>query len=316
MTAKRSAGFLLLATTCGLLYYYALSEAAKSGLILAGILGITSAALLYGFYVEAATLRASGQGPVCQMKDLYLVGAVAVGALASYWLNVDMKLGAVAASALVGMVSAVVAPAYAVPLYCGSFVGMASPKVFGSAQFLVAVAAAGITYVLSQDVFNGFGGKLGTIACAGCCLSAVFTGRQFLSSPVPQWDAGLKIVVTATLAALAAYYVNVGIGKGPVMGSAIVGLVGGLVLPSLIPEVGSTLAAVCMCASFAGMSSKARIPSGVLMGAAGALVGFVFMFASPYLGGAGGKLGTTAFGSVIAVNAAHKVIKRLAGDET
>ena len=35
--------------------------------------------------------------------------------------------------------------------------------------------------------------------------------------------------------------------------------------------------------------------------AAGIICGFVFIYSSPHLGGAGGKLGTIAFGSVIAL---------------
>lgn len=311
MTAKRSAGFLLLAATCGLLYFYSLKEAFTGGAVLTAILAAASAALLYGFYLETPIIKAPSQGHVFPAKDLSLFLAVVVGALISFWLNINMGLGAVVAAALVGVVAQVVAPAYAVPLYCGSFVGMASPRVLDSAQFALAAAIAGIIYVLAQDVFNGFGGKLGTIACAGCCLGAVFSRKTFLSSGIPGWDVGQKIILTSVIAAVVAYYINVRMGKGAVFGSAIVGLVGGLVLPSLFPEVGGTLATVCICASFAGMSSKARISNEGLMAVAGVIAGLVFMFSSPHLGGAGGKLGTTAFGSVIAVSAAHKFFQKL-----
>jgi len=37
------------------------------------------------------------------------------------------------------------------------------------------------------------------------------------------------------------------------------------------------------------------------MAIAGVICALVFMFTSPYLGGAGGKLGTIAFGTVIAL---------------
>ena len=316
MIAKRSAGFLLLAATAGLLYYYAFTVAVSENPFIAVVIGVAALFLLYGFYLERGAVSAPWKRPVFPTKDLYLFLSVFVGGAVSYWLNVNMGLGAVVAAALVGVLAGVLMPAYAVPLYCGGFVGMASPKVLDSTQLLLAAAIAGVIYVLAQDVFNGFGGKLGTIACAGCMLSALCCGKALLTGQVPSGDVSTKIVVTSVIAAVVAYLVNVKMGKGAVMGSAIVGLVGGLVLPALFPEVGATLATVCICGSFAGMSSKARIANEALMVVAGGIVGLVFVYSSPYLGGAGGKLGTTAFGAVIAVNALHKATGKLDGNKT
>lgn len=315
MIAKRWAGFLMLAATAGLLYYYALKVAVSENPFVAIAIGIAALFLLYGFYLERGAVTAPWKGPLFPTKDLYLFLSVFVGGVVSYWLNVSMGLGAVVAAALVGVLAGVLMPAYAVPLYCGGFVGMASPKVLDSAQLLLAAAVAGAIYVLAQDVFNGFGGKLGTIACAGCILSATFSGKALLTGSVPSGDVATRIIITSVIAAVAAYLVNVKMGKGAVMGSAIVGLVGGLVLPALVPEIGGTLATACICASFAGMSSKARISNEVLMALAGVVVGLVFVYSSPYLGGAGGKLGTTAFGSVIAINAMHKVAGKMGGNK-
>ncbi|HHY44249.1 MAG TPA: hypothetical protein GX512_00870 [Firmicutes bacterium] len=316
MTAKRTAGFLLLAATCSLLYYYALMVSIETSPLVAVVLGVVCLSLLYGFYLEWPAISAKWEGPVFPVKDLKLFLSVFVGALVSYWLNVNLGLGAVVASALVGVLAGVVVPAYGVPIYCGSFVGMASPKVLNETGIILAAAVAGVIYVLAQDVFNGFGGKLGTIACSGCILACTFLRHPLLSGVVPTWDVGSRLIVTSVVAAVAAYYVNVRMGKGAVLGSALVGLAGGLILPALFPEIGASLATVAICASFAGMSSKARIPNELLMAIAGVIVGLVFMFSSPYLGGAGGKLGTTAFGSVIAVNAAHKLASKIGGQKS
>ena len=52
MTAKRSAGFLFLAATCGLLFYYAMSVAlGASAIVPAIIIGVALFALAYGFYL-------------------------------------------------------------------------------------------------------------------------------------------------------------------------------------------------------------------------------------------------------------------------
>jgi len=311
VTAKRTAGFWALAATCSLLYYNTLIGSVQTSIPLAFVFGTVFLLLIYGFYLEWPVTLAKWEGPVFSLKDLKLFLGVFAGALISYWLSVDYAMGAVLASALVGLVAGLVLPAYAVPIYCGSFVGMASPMVLGWKEIVLAAALAGHLYVLAQDVFNGFGGKLGTIACTGCVLVCAILRHPLLSGTIPTWEVGVRILVTSVAASVAAYYVNVRLGRGPVLGSALVGLVGSLVLARAFPEMGSTLATVCMCASFAGMSSKERFPNELLMAVAGAVTGLVFMFSSPYMGGAGGKLGTTAFGAVIAVNAANRLLRGL-----
>jgi hypothetical protein len=310
LTAKRSAGFLVLAATCVLLFYYAFSEALSSGAALIIVLGIALLTLLVGLFHETKTITAASSGPVFPANDLYIFASVVVGSLVSYWLSVNMGLGSIVAAALVGVVGGTLLPAYGAPLYCGAFVGMASPKVLDDTQLLIAGVIAGIIYVLAQDVLNGFGGKFGTIACAGCIVAAQCFSKPLLSSAIPTWDVGKKIILTSVIAAVVTYLINVRMGKGGVLASGIVGLVGGLILPVLFPQIGGTLATVCICASFAGMSAKTRISNEILMAVVGVLVGLVFMYSSPHLGGAGGKLGTTAFGSVIVVSTIHRFKKR------
>ena len=316
MTAKRTAGFWGLAATCSLLYYYTLKASIQTSVPVAVIVGAVFLSLFYGFYLEWPVTLGKWEGPVFSRKDLKLFIAVFVGALVSYWLSDGVGTGAVLASSLVGLLAGLLLPSYGAPIYCGSFVGMASPLVLNQTEIMLAAALAVILYILAQDVFNGFGGKLGTIACAGCILSCAVLRNPLLSGSIPAWDVGLRTLVTSVVASVAAYYVNVRLKRGPVVGSALVGLVGFFLFARIFRETGMILATVSMCASFAGMSSKDRIPNELVMAVAGVIVGLVFMFSSPYMGGAGGKLGTTAFGAVIAVNAAHKLAQRLNGQKS
>jgi hypothetical protein len=72
-------------------------------------------------------------------------------------------------------------------------------------------------------------------------------------------------------------------------------------MPVAHPPVGSLLAAAVFCASFVGMASEERLPSGGRIALAGLVAGAVFVYTTPYVGGSGGKLGTIAFGSCLAV---------------
>ena len=107
------------------------------------------------------------------------------------------------------------------------------------------------------------------------------------------------IILVALIATPLTYYFNVIRGHGPVLASGFVGLLGGLILP-IVPEIGGTLAVVAICASFAGMSSKARCTGIWVLFVAGLFIGVIFIYSAPVFGGAGGKLGTIAFGSIMA----------------
>jgi hypothetical protein len=300
----------------GALFYNTLVTALPLNTTVTVLMTIACAGLLHGLYLEKDLLYAGGGPAGFAIADLKAFLAVVVGSLVSYYLNVTLGLGAVLGASLVGLVGAVVAPAYGPPLYCGSFVGMASPTVLRFPAFLLAIVGAGIIYVLAQDVFNGYGGKLGTIACAGCCLASLVSGSTFLSSPVSSWEGAWPSILVATAAAVLSYVINVRLACGGVMGSALVGVVGGIVLPALVPSegipgIGVTLATACLCGSFTGMSGKNRISHVALMALAGSLTGLVFVYSAPAMAGAGGKLGTTAFGSAIAVSALTRVFSKL-----
>ena len=99
---------------------------------------------------------------------------------------------------------------------------------------------------------------------------------------------------------MATLVVSVRLGHGPVVGSAVVGLVAGVVCPPLF-AAGDAIAAVAFCASFAGMATPERIPGIGSMLLAGAVSGIVFVGAVPYFVGFGGKLGTIAFVACLVV---------------
>ena len=260
--------------------------------------------LLYQIALEYRRLPGVDPAPLFSRANLLNFGAVFLGAVSTYVLSIDVELGAVTASGLVGVIAALVAPAYGVPLYCGSFVGMTSAQFLSShTELAIAGLVAGAIYILTTGVYDGFGGKLGTIAFAGCVITGMCLGRDFANAPLPGWEFAGQIVLYAVLAAVITRWLSINRGHGAVMASGAVGLIGGLLLPRFYPAgAGNTLAVVVICASFAGMSAPARFPKLWAMLIVGLFTGIAFVYSMPVLGGAGGKLGTLALGAGLAVH--------------
>ena len=227
--------------------------------------------------------------------DVATVLAVAAGAVFTRLLAVDLGLGVVVAAALLGLLADRTRPSYGAAVYCGAFVGMASPALFGE---LTAVTAAGIlagvVFVAAEQVFDGFGGKLGTTAFVGCAAVALALGVDGGSGSAVPGSIAAEYVLAGAAAAGITYISSVHLEHGPVQASALVGLVGGLVCPALL-TAGEGVAAAVFCASFAGMARPGRVPGLGAMVVAGALCGVLVAATSPVLVGFGGKLGTIAF---------------------
>lgn len=305
-------GFLILSVMVLLLFGFASYEAWILQPVGGVVVTLVFLRLLFEMVREGQELPKVKLDGVFTRKNLLNFACVFFGALVSYTLSVNVGLGAVVAASLVAVIAALVLPDYGAPIYCGAFVGMASQKLLAShGELAIAGAVAGLTYVLTVGVFGGFGGKLGTIAFTGCVITGLCLAGEFVNTPVPGWDVGWLIVVYSIVAAAVTFCVSIYLKQGAVMASGIVGLVGGLVLPAVHPDVGGSLAVMVICASFAGMSSAKRFPHIVPMAIGGLVTGLVFIYSMPLLGGAGGKLGTIAFGSVIAVRGYLDFIENL-----
>jgi len=262
--------------------------------------------------VERRSAFARLDGTALARSDAVDALVVTLAAGLTYILSVHAGLGPVLASAAVGVAAGLAVPDVDAAAYCGSFVGMASPAVFPSVwPVLVAGAVAGVAFVAATASFVGFGGKLGTLALFGCLTAGLLVGVEYAPAAGMRWHSAVLTVPVAAVAAVATVVVSVRYGRGAVLGSALVGLAAGLAFPVLAPDVGGRLAAVAFCASFVGMSSRERLESDLRVGIAGALCGLVFVVVAPALVGAGGKLGTTAFVSCVALAGVDRLAGRL-----
>jgi hypothetical protein len=272
--------------------------------------------LLYGINEERK--KEIGKKYSFDNVDLYNFIAVVAGAIASFTFNNYLGMGLVVATSLVGVIAAIMVPKFSAPIYCGAIVGMASCALFASyTHFITAGIIAGVIFVLAKNVFNGYGGKLGVIALTGCILASIVAGKKFLTgSSVPGWDTGKYLLLYSVVAAVLSNVINIRLKHGAVWGSAIVGLLAGLIMPYIYPDIGGTIAVMMITSSFAGMTSQARLPNEIYIGVAGVFTGFLFIYNMPFFGGTGGKLGTMAFTSCVIIRGFLDLLEYIKAKQT
>ncbi len=233
-------------------------------------------------------------------KDFFIVVFCVVGAMIAYVLNVYIGLGAIIASALVGILGAILLPQYAISIYCGSFVGMVSPMVLHDFyHVIIAGILAGVILMLAADEYKGYGGKLGASAFIPWIILSVSNDVQLTTPQSLSISIMFEIVIFSAVASFTTYVIAHRLKHDVVTSSSLVSLMSGLILPAIFQTHGITFAAVAMSASFAGMSSKNIIKNEFQMIIVSLLLGIMFVYSYSHFGGAGGKLGTLAFASVI-----------------
>lgn len=313
-SARALTGFALLAGTAGLIFGLAFIQALSYPLVFPFLVGLFVAGLVAGLIQEGIGLASALADfkSYCGQDAVDFI-AVFSGTLATFYLNRKLGIGAVLASSLVGVLGALVFKKQATAIFCGSFAGMSCTVTFSTLICIgLAGVLSGIIFLLGKDLFKGVGGKLGTIAFAGTLGASYLRGLELLSLPMPDWEHAGMILFYSAAGVVATYALNHRFGHGPVLASAFIGILAGVLLPGIHgAELGSTLAIMVFCASFAGMSDKVRLPNEGAACIAGLLCGLVFIHSTPYLGGAGGKLGTIAFGAVLAYSGVDQLMGRL-----
>ncbi|HHN81805.1 MAG TPA: hypothetical protein ENN11_04200 [Methanomicrobia archaeon] len=250
-------------------------------------------------------------------KDVISIVAVIAGTIAAWYLNNELGLGGVVASAIVGLIGGAVFNKLSPQIFCGSFVGMCSCSVISTIYYTILFGAvAGVIFVAWKGYFFGHGGKLGTTAFMAVLFSLVLlaiAGVEYnavsdaaLESLTVSWF--LFVLLVGVISTVATYYlrkdvfIRVFTNKcaDAVLGSATVGLIAGLLFPEVSATYGATLAFVAYSGSFAGMTAFPRIfDRPVHFAIAGIFVAMLYTATVDLVPGGGGKLGTIAFVSVI-----------------
>ena len=298
-------GFLALAipavglTVLGSMGAFVHARSAALGLVLV----LVSIGVLLGVRFEWRALRRVGE--IRRPTPTEIAGSTAAllsGTIATLAVVIELGLSPVVSAGVVGIVGAIVVPKRAVPVYCGAFVGMTSPELFVTYwHALLAAGVASVVFVLGKPVFHGVGGKLGTTAFVGATVTVATTAGEFHSEALPGDVTTALVVAVAILGAMVTFSIHARVVPSPVFASGLVGVAGGISSPIVFGDAGGLVAAAIFAASFAGMTDPKRIPNEGWILLSGAVAGVVVVYTMPYLGGSGGKLGTVAFGSCLAV---------------
>ncbi|MDP3387801.1 MAG: hypothetical protein Q8S24_11240 [Eubacteriales bacterium] len=236
--------------------------------------------------------------------------AVVGGAMLTAVLNHYLNLGPVIASSLVGLLGVVMMKKYQIPIYCGSFVGMASLGVLANySGILLAAGLSGFLFLIAGNVFIGFGGKLGAIAYFGTFLAAVLTGGIAETIRPDTVLLDWRLVFYFTLAAAGTYILNKRSVHGAVASSSLVGLLFALFIPFFHDTSAGFLAVGAFCGTFIGMSATSRLKNTGQILLAGIIGSLIFTYTQHYFIGLGGKLGAMAFVASIATAGIFDVMK-------
>lgn len=126
------------------------------------------------------------KAPIHHRTNLYehisIVIWIPAGALICYFLNHYHHLGPVISAGIVGTAASFIPitnrkSTYLKQLpatfYCGAFIGMTSLTIASTIYFILAASFfAGVLLLVSKSLFNGLGGKLGTIAFTAVTITS------------------------------------------------------------------------------------------------------------------------------------------------
>ncbi|MFH0986762.1 MAG: hypothetical protein V1911_01795 [Candidatus Micrarchaeota archaeon] len=120
------------------------------------------------------------------------------------------------------------------------------------------------------------------------------------------------IVIAASLAgAIATWLVSIEMKKGPIVGSALVSLIAGIVFYFAQASALSYVPAAVMGASFVGMSSRKTLKNYFFLAAAALIFSFAFITVNPFFAGCGGTLGISACVSTVSTVALIKITEKI-----
>ena len=256
---------------------------------------------------------------------ILIISASIVGAVLAYLLQAHLGFNSVIGASVTGIIFGILFPSIALPGYMGAFVGMVAGRVIGSIFWLVCAAIiAALLFIFSKRYFKGFGGKLGFLAFISILLTVSVSqlfNIKVVTLPIKMPTNIFLTIVFILTGAIIAYLTNLIDERyifkfiktkyhNRVLGSAMIGLVVGLVFPVIFKNIGLDLAVLSFAASFVGMTSHKLFKYDWEYLTAGAIAGLVFAISGSFFPGFGGKAGSIAFVAVVIFVEIYLFIKK------
>ena len=229
-----------------------------------------------------------------KVKDFDILYS-AIGVIATYELATLLSVNVVIASAFMGLLGYLLIKKNSVAFYCGTFAGMTSYEIFNHYEILVLAAVCGLVYLIIKNIFNGYGGKLGTTAFISTFFTAIILGKSYLS-PTGSYNIALLLLFSVA-GVLITYLLNNKLGQSAVLSSALPSLIVAVIIQLLWSE-GFIYSGIFFTASFIGMSDVKKIPNSYVSILLGIILGIVFILFFNSFNGFGGKMGLMAMLSI------------------
>lgn len=274
-------------------------------LFYAALLLITLIGLIVGHYREYQLVIVDEKVRLKQEKielfDWMIVLFTLLGTLLTFYINNNLQLGGVVASSMVGLLGPLFFPKLQRAIFCGSFAGMASTMIFTNVWWVgLAGLLSGLLLAFSREIYDGFGGKLGASGFFGTVTASLLAGQFILTNENVIIKSDINIAFYFIIGAVITYYVNKINKTGTVLASSAIGLIGGLILPIIYGGLsGVSYAVALFCGTFVGMTIIDRLTTEFYLFISSFMGTTIYFYSQVNFVGLGGKLGTTAFASVV-----------------
>jgi hypothetical protein len=289
------ASFIFLILTALFILQSMLSSSIQNlNIFLLAIIALSALSLLFQIRAEWTDIKRVIKGKAISLERslVYTLTALTGGTYLTFFLNHSIGMGGVLASSAVGLIAAWAFKKYAAAIYCGSFIGMACSIIFSNPlSLLLASIISGTLFILSSNMFVGFGGKLGFMAFAGTYSASAIIGTPLRTIDPLSRNLYFLVFLFVIIAGMATYFLQKALDIDAVTASALVSLV----IALLFPDATHVVVVAAFCATFAGMVSPDRVTTYRQMLFLSILTGMLFVAAFSLFDGSGGKLGAIAF---------------------
>ncbi len=249
-----------------------------------------------GLFWEEDWLKTSMSLKFPIYKIFFSAFIVALGAVITF--EISKATNSVFGAGLVGLLSSLVLPNYAIFPYIGAFVGMSSAVILPSLSLIIAASCFSTLLWFVKQRLPELGGKAGLAAFLGVGLANIPRILEIaiyrpLNLKISHLVIGLFVSIVSIFLTLSLREIFKELKSDAVFASSIIGIIFGLL--SFFFSI-NPFPQIAFASSFAAMTSLKLIENKLKYSLkTGILVVVVFFTFCHFFPGFGGKLGTTAF---------------------